>query len=189
MNLKLFLSENFNLKVENKILKFFIIIIGILQVINLFWNYEVTKSYKTIIIPAGINEKMEVTSNSISDNGIKHYIRYTLALTLNYTPATARGQFDELLSLYSPEGFVQAKTEFYSLADNIENAKVISSFYIQKITLDREKNTVEVQGNKRQYANETKIKDTSEVYFIEYRIDHGRFMINKIYSKEDKKEG
>ena len=188
MKLELFLSKNFNLIAENKILKFFIVIIGMLQLMNAFWNYQLTKSYKTIIIPTGINEKMEVTNNSISDNGIKYYVRYILALTLNYTPAVARGQFEELLSLYSPEGYVQAKTDFYSLADTIEAAKVASLFYIQRITLDQGKNTIEVLGNKKQYVNETKIKDTSEVYFIEYSVDHGRFMINKIYSKEEKRE-
>ena len=47
---------------------------------------------------------------------------------------------------------------------------------------------MEVQGIKRQYAGEVKLKDANETYVLEYTVSNGRFMIEKIYLKEDKKE-
>ncbi len=187
MNFKKFLSEHANIKAENKILKFFIIVIGIVQIINIFWNYTVTKSARTIIIPTALSSKIEISDRYISEEGAKYYTRYIIGLALNYTPATARGQFEELLTFYTPDEFPKAKATLYSLAEDIENAKVSSSFYIQKIILDHEKRVIEVIGLKRQYTNEVKIKETTEEYIIEYVVQDGRFLIKKLYQKEDKR--
>lgn len=184
MKIDIFLDKHLNIKAENKLLKFFVVLIGIIQIVNIAWNYSITKSTKTIIIPSGLTSKLEISSNEMSEETIKQYTRYILGLVANYSPATVRSQFDELLTFYHPDSFAEAKVTLYSLAEDIEKAKVSSSFYIQKITLDSSKHTVEVSGTKRQYANEIKLKDKNETYLIEYTINNGKFMIRKIYLKE-----
>ena len=182
----IFLDKHLNIRAENKLLKFFVVLIGIIQIINMVWNYSITKSARTIIIPAGLNAKMEISGSNMSEEAVKQYVRYIFSLAANYNPATVRSQFDELLIFYHPDSFAEAKFKLYSLAEDIEKAKVSSSFYIQKITLYPSKNTVEVHGIKRQYTNEVKIKDKNESYLLEYTVNNGKFMINKIYLKEDK---
>jgi len=182
---KIFLEKTANLLMENKLLKLCVIVIGLLQVVNLTWNYSIMKSSRTVVVPAGFNEKMEMSDKIISESGIKQYVRYVLGLALNYNPATARIQFDELLTICAPDSFSKAKSDYYSLADDIEKAKVSSSFFIQKITFDQSASVVEVQGMKKQYTNEIKVKDDKpETYIIEYMVNSGKFLVVKIYLKE-----
>lgn len=188
MKMSIFLDKHLNVKAENKLLKFFVVLIGIAQVVNMAWNYSITRSARTIIIPAGLNARMEISDRGMTEDSIRQYVRYAFGLALNYSPVTVRGQFDELLVLYSPASFTQAKTSLYALAEDVENAKVSNSFYIQRMALDPSGRVVEVQGIKRQYAGEVKLKDANETYVLEYTVSNGRFMIEKIYLKEDKKE-
>lgn len=185
MKIDIFLDKHLNVKAENKLLKFFVVLIGIIQIVNIIWNYHITTSARTIIIPAGLDSKMDISSNKMSEETIKQYTKYIFGLAANYNPVTVRKQFEELLAFYHPDSFAEAKINLYSLAEDIEKAKVSNSFYIQRITLDPSKHTVEVYGEKRQYANEVRLKDKNETYLLEYTIDNGRFMINKIYLKED----
>lgn len=183
MRMDIFASRHSNTRAENRILKFFVILIGCIQIVNMVWNYTITGSSRTIIIPAGLDAKMEITDKSISEEAVRQYTRYAFALAFNYNVSTARQQFDELLTWYTPDSFVKAKTNLYSLAEDVENAKVSSSFYIQKMTLDQREGSVEVQGTKRQYTNEVKVEDTTKIYILEYRIVGGRFMIEKLREK------
>jgi len=181
MNIKLFLSKYTNIKAENKLLKFFIILIGGLQLINLFWNTTLLKQEKIILIPPGLQEKATISSNTISENALRQYVRYIVSLALNYNASTARKQFEELLLLYPPHLITEKKNEYYNMASNIETAKITSSFFIEKITL--EKNTIEVVGNKIEYLNELKAKEKSEIYIIEYTIENAQFKLQRIYKK------
>ena len=188
MKMSIFLDKHLNVKAENKLLKFFVVLIGIAQIANMAWNYSITRSARTIVIPAGLNARMEISDRGMTEDAVRQYVRYAFGLALNYSPVTVRGQFDELLALYSPAGFAQAKTSLYALAEDVENAKVSNSFYIQRMALDPSGRAVEVQGIKRQYAGEVKLKDANETYVLEYTVSNGRFMIEKIYLKENRKE-
>jgi len=184
MKLNFFVNEKDNLKASNNLLKFFIIIIGFMQVVNLIWNFYLVKNTRTIIIPAGIDTKFEVQSNKISEEGLKQYGRYIAFLAFNYSPFNVRSQFEELLKLYDPDSLPGAKTTFYSIAEDVEKANVTSAFYIQKMFAESSK--IEILGTKKQYVSDTKLKDETETYIIEYTVKEGKFLIKKIYLKESK---
>ena len=49
-----------------------------------------------------------------------------------------------------------------------------------KIFIDDQKRQIEIQGDKKEYANEQKIKDAPEVFTIEYTNENGRFAVTSI---------
>ena len=188
MNIKRYLSEKNNLFAENRLLKFVILVIGFVTLVNTVLLARSINSHRTIILPPVVNTKLEVSGDKLSDEYLKLMVRYITSLGLNYTPSNVRGQFDELLTLYSPETYPEAKTTFYRLAENVESAKVTTSFQLQKITIDTAKKEVEIQGIKSQSMNEQKIKETHETYGMDYTVADGRFMIKKLYPKRAEKE-
>ena len=187
MKLDLFLNKTENIKAENKILKFFVVLIGVLVLINTSVVYKSVKHQRTILVPVGLNSKVEITDNTASDEYVRHIARYLFGLAFNYTPHTARQQFDELLTFYSPATFPEAKSRFYNLADTIEVVKVSQVFYISK--MERQGNKVYVTGSLRQYAEDKKIiDDKTKRYVMDFEINEGKFNVIDIKEIEGQEE-
>lgn len=184
MKLDIFLQKTANLALENRMLKLIVIVIGITVLINTVMTYRALNSQRTILVPPVIKSKIEITGDKASEEYIKSFTRYLCGLTFSYTHTTARGQFDELLTMYAPDTFPEAKRIFYNLADSIETAKNTSVFYIQRLGVDSDRNQIEVTGLKKQFVEDRMIDNGVRTYIIEYRIENGRFMIQKITEKE-----
>jgi conjugal transfer pilus assembly protein TraE len=184
MKLDIFLQKTANLSLENRILKLIVVVIGITVLINTVMTYRALNSHRTILVPPVINSRIEIAGDKASEEYIKSFTRYLCGLAFSYTSATARGQFDELLTMYAPDAFPEAKRTFYSLADSIETAKNTNAFYIQGLKVDIDRHQIEVIGLKRQFVEDRMIDSGIKTYIIEYRIENGRFMINKITEKE-----
>lgn len=180
----IFLQKTANLALENKILKLMVIVIGLTVLVNTVMISRALNSHRTILIPPVINSRIEIAGDKASEEYIRSFTRYVCGLAFSYTYATARGQFDDLLTMVAPEDFPEAKRLFYTLADSIETAKNTSAFYIQRLAVDRERLQIEVSGLKRQFAEDKMIESGVKTYVIEYRIENGRFMIRKISEKE-----
>ncbi len=188
MKVSSFLNQNAATTAENRLLKFAVVGIGIITLINSAVNYMAFKRERTIIVPPVVDSRFEISGRTVSEDYLKMMTRYVAGLVLNYTPHTARGQMDEALRLFAPEGYADAKKMFYQLADTVETAKVTNTFHIQKITIDASHQTIEIQGIKTQFVNEQKTKEEAvAVYMFDYRLDNGKFMLTKFYPKTQEK--
>jgi len=177
VRLSFFLQKKANLAGENRLLKFVVLIIGAVVIINSFVLVYALNHEKTILVPPVINTKLEIVGNTAPDEYIRVFGRYAMWLALNYSPATARSQFSELLTLFAQEKYAESRKTFYGLADTIEIGHVSSVFHITRIIVDRTKREMEVKGSRKQYANDQLIEDKEKAYRIEYRINDGRFVI------------
>lgn len=184
MKLNTFLQKTSNMKAENRLLKFIILIIGVAVIINTFMLQRALNSQQEILVPPVIDSRIAITGDKASDEYIRSFTRYITTLALSYSPATARSQFDELIVMYAPEAFPSAKKTFYDLADTIETTKVTGVFYIQGIKIDGSKSQIEVTGLRRQFVEDKKIDEAPKTYHINYKISNRKFMILKFSEKE-----
>ena len=179
MELKIYMQRLSNVMAENRLLKLVVAVIGLAVLANCFSTYTMARRERTILVPAGINRRVEVTDAGASDGYLDLMTRYALGLALDYTPVTAREQFGEILALYSPEAFPEARKTFYSLADTVETADVSSAFFIGSIKVDRLKGVIEATGVSRQFAQDGSPlgPDKETTYELSYRISDGRFQL------------
>lgn len=184
MDFNLFMQKSSNLYAENRLMKFFIVVMGVAVLINTYMTYKAFNSQRTILVPPVINSKVEISGDKASDEYIKQFARYVSGLALSYNPAAARAQFAELLVLYAPEAFPAAQKTFYSLADTVEMTKVSNSFVIQKLTVDSQKHQIEMNGTNAQFAQDKKVEELPKTYLIDYRIRNGKFEILAFKEKE-----
>ena len=90
MKLDMFLQRSSNIAGENRLLRFFVVVIGAAVLVNSFFVYTSVRHQRTILVPVGLNSEMEVSDSNASDDYLKFITRYAAGLALNYTPATAR---------------------------------------------------------------------------------------------------
>ena len=184
MNSKVFQSIKSNLAGENRLLKFCVAVFAAVGVVNSVQIHKAMTMQRTIVLPPAVREKFEVTGDSVSEAYFKPMAIYITSLAFNYTASNARWRFDELLTMYAPESYPEARKRFYDLADKIEaSAKATSVFHQQKIAVFEESRKMEVSGVRRIYSEDMKIEDSQKVYVIEYGIQDGRFVIYRLYEK------
>jgi len=186
MKLDIFMNEKANIASENRLLKFFIVVIGVAVIISSIYSYRAVRYQKTVIIPPGARDKIEITGDIVNDEYIRAFTRYIAALAFNYNPVTVRKQYDELLMLYDTTSYPEGKTVFYNLADKVEMTLTSSVFYIDKIWVDEQKKRIEVQGIHQQYMDDRKVEDKTITYLIGYVISAGKFRITGISEKSER---
>lgn len=187
MEMNKYIEQRNNLIANNRLLKLAVVMIGLGLVVNAFVTYSLSKRARTIIVPPVVNARFEISGYRLSDDYVKLMTRYIMGLAANYTPTTARNNFDELLGLYDPDTHGEGKKTLYKLADTVETAHVTGSFFIQKITIDENKRQILVEGQKRLTANEKKVEEGSETYIIDYGNNNGRFAITNLSRKQLKR--
>ena len=183
MELKLFTSKAANTFAENRMLKFTIMVLLAAVLILSSCVVTVMNRERVILVPPVINSKLMITGDRASEDYLREFTRYVVNLALTYNPANARSQFSELLAIYDPAGFPNARKDLYELADKIENNRASSAFHIQSMTNNPEKNQVEVLGAKMTYIGEMKADIVQTSYMVEYRFDNGKFILTRLYEK------
>ena len=180
MNLSHYLEEKQNVVATNRLLKFVMIVLGVALVVNGFITYSLSKRARTIILPPSVGAAVEVSGDRLSDEYLRMMTRYVIGLVCTYNPASARRNFEEALGLADPDAYPQLKKELYELADTVEMAKVTNVFFIRRILVNDRERRIEIEGDKKQYANEQKIKDVPEAWILEYTNRNGRFAVARI---------
>ena len=183
MQFQLFTSKTANVFAENRMLKFTVLVLLSAVLVLSFSVVTVMNKERVILVPPVINSKIVISGDTASEDYLREFTRYIISLALTYNPANARNQFSELLAVYDPAGFPNARKELYELADRIENTRASSAFHIQAMTSKPEKNQVEVEGSKMTYIGEMKADIVQTAYLVEYRFDNGRFILTRLYEK------
>lgn len=180
MKLSNYLNDKAKHKGENRLLKFTILVIGIVTLLNTGIMLKALSYQRVVIVPPGLQEKTTIQGNKLDEIYVSTFVRYISSLAFSYTPATARRQFDELLLHFDPTAYPRGKTTFYNLAEKVADTQVTQEFYLNKITVNTETKKIEIDGTRRQYIDDRKVEDGKKNYYIDYRILNGRFYIMAI---------
>ena len=179
MKFKVFLNEYGNVKFENKLLKFVIVVLTLGVLASLYYTNRALEREKVILIPPQTTQRIVFIGNKPNKAYFDQMTRYIISLALNYTSATAKGQFNALLKLFSPEAFKKYEPIFYDLANRVKAAgNVANSFYITDIKVYPDKKEIIVTGLQYTFSGNSLLKQKIEKYAIAYTITPaGRFEI------------
>ena len=180
MELKTYISKTSNVFGENRLLKIVVILMLCIQLVNAYMMKEALQNQRTILTPPQITQKMWISGNKASDEYLKEFGRFIASLAFNYTMGTARQQFSELMTMYRPAEYENAKKTFYDLADKIEESRATGVFYITKMYNDPEKKWLELEGIKRTFVAEKQVEDSRKHYIIQYDIEGGKLVVIRI---------
>ena len=180
-----YIQKATNVFTENRLLKFAIIVLAAAVVVNSFLVFRAIKYQRVVLIPPQMTGTVEFVQGKPTETYIKDLGRRIINLATTYSPATARAQFDELLTYYAPESYPVASKEWYSLASRVEESQVSSTFYLESFKYGGKvgKDTLELFGNSRQFADDVMIENRSKTFIIKYCLQDGRLYIIDLTEK------
>jgi len=172
---ELYVQKASGLFASNRLLRFVVLVLTGASVFNSFMVYRAVKYQTTILIPPHMTGTVEFVHGKPTDQYIHDIATRLASLAATYSPPTARRQFEELLFFFTAEAYPEAAKSWYSLAGRIEESKVSSVFYVEKVSVKN--NGIEIFGNLRQYADTALIENISRTYRIDYQVRDGRFEV------------
>lgn len=181
-----YVQKTSNLVGENRLLKFFIVLIGVAVIVNSFYVHKAMNQQRTVIIPVGglPGDRLEFQGDVLSDSYVRLMTRYVMGLFMDYTPNHVHSQYGELLESFSSGAYPEYKEKLTTLADDIKTTKVSGSFSIQKIT--HHGNEIDVAGIKKQFLESSLASDEVVTYRIKYEVVNGTFRLVEINEVSDK---
>ncbi|MEM3580394.1 MAG: TraE/TraK family type IV conjugative transfer system protein [Candidatus Bathyarchaeia archaeon] len=178
MEIKKYLEEKANYIYGARLLKFVVVVLIVLLIINSVVTYTMIKSQKVVLVPPSISVQSYVSGSDASDDYLRAVARYVAALVLNYNPTVARAQFNDFLKLVSPSTFPSYRDAFYALADKIETGQVSSAYYITQIKVNRKEGNMILTGLLNQWTQDKQfITNDVRQYILRYRISDGMFSV------------
>ena len=124
MKMNLFIQKTSNLFGENRLLKFFILIIGVAVILNTLMLRTITQTEKIVLIPPTLGSDSWVTGNNASDEYVRTITRYVMSLYLNYSPVSIKGQMEDLLTLYEPRSYSRVEGKFQQFIEEVTASRI-----------------------------------------------------------------
>jgi type IV conjugative transfer system protein TraE len=181
MNIKKYMDIRSRLFQENAILKFGILMFATATMVMAVAFIFALGHSRTIYVPAAYASKsFEVTDRSISENGIRMFTRYTFDLFLNYTPASAKEKFSEMVPLIHTRYFDEVNAELGRQLDTIERLKIVSSYQIEEIKINEIERTIRVKGIRTRSTYGKKVDEEVEQWQIGYQVVDANFKVKRI---------
>lgn len=165
---------------ENRLLKLGFLVMLCSQVVLCGFAVKAMNKQRTILVPLTLQSSVEFAEGRAEVEYVREMARFFGALVFNYTPNTARKQFEEVLGYYVPGAVPTAKKDFADLAFQIEEGDVTSTFLIQEIKANLSQNKVYLRGMQRRYAGDSLVETEKSTYLISYEINGGAFQLLSI---------
>lgn len=180
----LFLSQTSNLFAQNRLLKFFVILIGLCELFNVYTLQKVKDDQMVVLLPRGLDEKAQVSKRHMDDAYIKAFAKDVIQTAFTFHPLNVRSQFEDVLTLYAPEAYQDAYSNFYGLAEIISKANISSVVHILTITIDPRKSEVEVTAVNTKNKEDKRLEQKQRKYVIKYTVQNARMYVLGITEQE-----
>lgn len=190
MKSKKYLAEIDNLLSASRLLKVGFVMMLVWNAYNWTMAQSMQAQTQTIIQPIG-GQGMRVQHDSADDNYMKMMARYIANQVGSYTAGSARKQFYELLSLYTPSESVAAKKEFDRAATLIEKypSVVTVSRLIGNTPIKYNSSKIQINMRKARIISGRESDPETVQVCVSYVIEDARFEVKNIHEKTLEESG
>lgn len=177
-----FLQHSSNVYAENRLLK---IGVGAMLLFGLFNAVAIQRlenNIQTHYVPLGTTARFVLTGDSANDEYLMAMSRYIIHMVGDVTPALARSQYEELLTLWDSSTYSKYKDQFDRMAASLESYPSVSYQVVWDAGegVKLKDNTMRKRVTKRKMVGDTVVSKTVLEYEIEYKIEHGAFKLISI---------
>lgn len=141
MKLDRYVSSVSQLFVNNRLLKFVVIVLAGMQLLNYVSMREMQENQITVIVPMGLSETVEVGGNFADETYLAAMAVYVAQLLYSTTPVTVESQTKNMLKLFSADYYQKESDEYLISAASQAKNQVTQTIHITGVTTQTEPET------------------------------------------------
>ncbi len=183
MQLRTFIGTTANLTRSNRMLSSMVVALSIGYGVNTAGVFYALNHHTTVLIPPSGGGPLTVTPHRADQAYLSEVARYISNLAWNYSPGTARSQFNELLRHVHEQQYQQIKTQLYDLAARVEKSGAVSSIHIQQMAISQDRGTITLTVRRLISLPGQSADDRQASLAIHFLLDHGRFKVTELQDR------
>lgn len=174
-----YISSVSNLFVNNRLLKFVVIVLAAMQVMNYVSAKEAEENRRTIIIPMGLSETIQVSGREADETYLSAMGVYVAQLLYSTTPSTVESQYKILLSLFTPDAYKTLSSGYLTSAVSQSKNQVTRTSKILGIVYQtKPEQYIEITLSSERYIFQDRVDEPKTIKLrIYYVIENGKFSI------------
>lgn len=184
MEYKLFQN---NLEDAHKISKYLVIAcISQLLVIFVLAVLSIAISHRqmTVLVPMNLNAPMSVSNNFVSSQYLDESAISFINLRLNFDPDTIDNNHQIILKFVSSNSYSNIKNALDTEAKLVKSQGISSSFYINKIMINKKSMSVKVSGTLNRSVVDKPLKPVQATFLIKFKNDNGLLTLKKFVEEK-----
>ena len=186
MRFQRYISSTSNIFVQNKLLKFLILLFAGLLIYSQIKIAGLAYNQRVILVPSGLSEKVSVGSSLADETYLRAMGVYAATLLYSTTPTTVESQYMLLSKLFSSEAYSKYSGSLLETASNQAKNMLNMTFRIEKITTEfTPKQEIRLWLYVDKYIFGSK-QDVSKLHKLRigYEIINGQFFITSLEEGE-----
>ena len=178
MDIKIFKDNLKELKLQRNYSLCLNIFLSLVVILSLTIVIKKSNLVSTVVIPAGLNEKIEISQNGVSDSYLIQWSEFLTSLKLNVTPSNINRKQSVLLSYVDSAIYNEFKAHLSDEIDKVQKDEISTVFFpTDSKVVNKEKMTTMVTGVLRVYIGNEINSESQISYQLQYKLNNNNLLL------------
>jgi conjugal transfer pilus assembly protein TraE len=180
-----YLSEKDNANHEIRFLRWLVIWMGAIVLVQIIVTARLIGSEKTVLVPPEIKRSFWVSGNAVSKEYLEEMAYWYAGLALNITPATSEYQNSLFLKFAAPSEYGRLQAEMGARAEFLKKNNTATQFAVRSVTTDETNLRVALSGTLYTWTSDKKAGERNTVFMVGFAHMNGKLYVSKFKETSD----
>ncbi len=185
MIFKKYLSEKDNANHEIRFLRWLVVWMGAIVLVQIVATVRLIGTEKTILVPPEIKRSFWVSGNAASKEYLEEMAYWYAGLALNITPAVSDYQNNLFLKYAAPSEYGRLQAEMGARAEFLKKNNTATQFAVRSVTTDEKSRRVALSGTLLTWTSDKKAGERNAVFMVGFKHMNGKLYVSDFKETSD----
>lgn len=185
MIFKKYLSEKDNANHEIRFMRWLVVWIGTIVLVQILVTARLIGAEKTVLVPPEINRSFWVSGNAVSKEYLEEMAYWYAGLALNITPVVSDYQNNLFLKYAAPSEYGRLQAEMGARAEFLKKNNTATQFVVRSVTTDEKNRRVALSGTLFTWTSDKKAGERNAVFMVGFKYMNGKLYVSDFKETSD----
>lgn len=185
MLFKKYLAEKDNANREIRFLRWLVVWMGAIVLVQIVATVRLIGTEKTILVPPEIKRSFWVSGNDASKEYLEEMAYWYAGLALNITPAVSDYQNNLFLKYAAPSEYGRLQAEMGARAEFLKKNNTATQFAVRSVTTDEKNQRVALSGTLLTWTSDKKAGERNAVFMVGFKQMNGKLYVSDFKETSD----
>lgn len=185
MIFKKYLSEKDNANHEIRFLRWLVVWMGAIVLVQILVTARLIGAEKTVLVPPEIKRSFWVSGNAVSKEYLEEMAYWYAGLALNITPVVSDYQNNLFLTYAAPSEYGRLQAEMGARAEFLKKNNTATQFAVRSVTTDEKSRRVALSGTLFTWTSDKKAGERNAVFMVGFKHMNGKLYVSDFKETSD----
>jgi conjugal transfer pilus assembly protein TraE len=185
MIFKKYLSEKDNANHEIRFLRWLVVWMGAIVLVQILMTARLIGAEKTVFVPPEIKRSFWVSGSAVSKEYLEEMAYWYAGLALNITPVVSDYQNNLFLTYAAPSEYGRLQAEMGARAEFLKKNNTATQFAVRSVTTDEKRRRVALSGTLFTWTSDKKAGERNAVFMVGFKHMNGKLYVSDFKETSD----